>query len=316
MRRLAIDSPGLLDLPEPGRLSPLLARLIARARPAGAAGEVPLAVPLGLSSEAAAGPLSRLAVEPGSSLPREDRESAWVRFDAVTLVPDLTAVWLREPQRVDFPSAAGGGLAEELARMFEAHGLEWWRPEATPGFGLLRVPRDAPLPRFVPADAARGRRLDEILPTGDDAARWRSLINESQMVFHQVRGVLRGTDRGAGLWFWGAGVLPERTRSGAAVAVVSSEDDVVHRGLARWARATAPERAERVGVHWPVAGARDPAAALAELEHRWLAPAWSALRRFRLERLALADTGRCLELTPLDSWSAWRRSPGRAAVGS
>lgn len=238
----------------------------------------------------------------------------WLRFDPVRLVPDLTAVWVDRPLPLDFGSAQLRPVVEELRTMFEDEGLEW-RPKRG-GFGLLRLER-APDCSFLPPDAVHGMQLDEVLPTGPDASRWRRLINESQMVFHQFRSMGRADQQGVGLWFWGAGAEAGPAGVSEPVCVVDRSESAIVAGMARWLdaeRLDSETRFEHVRaacgyVHWPL---QDTAVqpTLARLVETWLAPALQALRRGRLAEIAVVGSTGCWRLGRPDALAFWRRRAG------
>lgn len=251
-----------------------------------------------------------------SDLAGELGNGHWLRFDPVRLMPDLTAVWVDRPLPLDFGSSELQPVVDELRTMFEHEGLEW-RPTGG-GFGLLRLD-DAPDCSFLPPDAVHGMRLDEVLPTGPEASRWRRLINESQMVFHQFRSMGRADQQGVGLWFWGAGTnLGPAGASGPVCVIDRSESEsrsAIVTGLARWLGAERLDPGTRFEdlpaacgyVHWPLQDT-DVQAALARLVDTWLAPAMQALRRGRLTEIAVVGSSGCWRLGRLDALAFWRRS--------
>ena len=248
----------------------------------------------------------------------------WLRFDPVTLVPDLTAVWVDRPLPLDFASAELQPVVAELRTMFEQEGLDWHSPGG--GFGLLRLEKP-PDCVFLPPDTAHGKRLDEVLPTGPDAARWRRLINESQMVFHLFRSIGRADQQGVGLWFWGAGGDPAPCGVTEPVCVVDRAGSVRVTGLARWLGADRLDcldssagfddaRAACVYVHWPLQGT-DVRSTVSQLADAWLAPAMQALRRGRLMEIAIVGSSGCWRLGRLDALAFWRRTvQGFASAGA
>jgi len=236
----------------------------------------------------------------------------WLRFDPVRLMPDLTAVWVDRPLPLDFGSTELQPVVAELRAMFEHEGLEW-RPKKG-GFGLLRLDR-APECSFLPPDAVHGMRLDEVLPTGPDASRWRRLINESQMVFHQFRSMGRADQQGVGLWFWGAGGDAAPSGVAGSVFVVDRAGSAIVTGLAEWLGAERLDAGARfddaladfVYVHWPLQGT-DVQSALSQLVDAWLDPAMRALRRGRLAEIAIVGSSGFWRLGRLDALALWRRT--------
>ena len=310
MNRLILHVPlveslpgGAADLPQP------LHTALARARRAVCDVDQALASLFRSSPLPAPAVLSALAesAAPGDAIDRH-----WLRFDPVTLVPDLTAVWVERPLPLDFGAAELTPIVEELRTMFEQEGLAWHSPGG--GFGLLCLDRP-PDCVFLPPDAAHGMRLDEALPRGPDASRWRRMINESQMVFHQFRSMGRADQQGVGLWFWGAGGNSGPPAVSEPVCVVDRADSATVTGLAKWLDAERLDpgarfddaRAACAYVHWPLQGT-DVQAALAQLVDAWLAPAMHALRRGRLTEIAIVGSSGCWRMGRLDALAFWRRS--------
>ncbi|MEX2500705.1 MAG: hypothetical protein WD397_17705 [Wenzhouxiangellaceae bacterium] len=321
MSRLVLHLPLLESLPGgAGRLPPELRRVLARSRRFDGDPREALAALLQCPPIPAPAVLSRLA---GPPLSDRERASWWLRFDPVRLVPDLTAVWIDRAIALDFGSDPMRSLTAELQAMFEAEGFAW-QPGAGDGFGLLKL-EQAPDCAFMAPDAVYGERLDEVLPRGPDAARWRRLINESQMIFHQVRPLDRADQQGVGLWFWGGGTLTgpaPPTRDTPAVRIVDHGDSARVRGLANWLVARLDDSAARFDdaaapccyVHWPLQ-ATDIDAALEALVEHWLKPARKALGRGSLREISVLGGSGCWRLGRLDPLAFWRRQAGGFDAG-
>ena len=103
--------------------------------------------------------------------------------------------------------------------------------------------QDAPAARFTPLEQAVGRALEEAMPEGEEAGRWRRLMNEVQMLFFQLSANQAREGRGEatvnGLWFAGPG--RDATPAGSAPRLVSASDDPLLRGLLRGAAERHPE---------------------------------------------------------------------------
>lgn len=318
MKRLVLHVPlieslpgGAVSLPQP------LYRALARAHRTACDPDKALSSLFGSPPLPAPAVLSALAE---SESPDDAMGRHWLRFDPVSLVPDLTAVWVDRPLALDFGAAELEPVVAELRTMFEHEGLEWRSPGG--GFGLLCLDKP-PDCVFLPPDAAHGMRLDEVLPTGPDSSRWRRLINESQMVFHQFRSMGRVDQQGVGLWFWGAGGdcappgLPE------PICVVDSADSAIVTGLAEWLDAELLDSTARFDdvatacayVHWPLQDT-DVRVTLAQLVDAWLVPAVHALKRGRLTEIAIVGGSGCWRLRRLDALAFWRRTvDGFASAG-
>lgn len=283
-----------------------LRRRLQRARWVEGGADGALADALALGPLPSAAVLSRLALDP---VPEPAQASTWLRFDAVGLVPDLTSVWVERPVQLDFSRAELQPLVAELGEMFAGEGLAW-QPQPGLGFGILEFTSSINA-SFMSLNDIPGRRLDEVLPTGPDARRWCRMINESQMVFHQFRALDRVDQRSLGLWFWGAGSIPDAPV--ARLRIIDDSDDPRLAGLARWldvARLTSDvsagfERDETVLLHWPLHGG-DPVDALQQLDSVWL-------NRARGPVELVGSRGRW-QLAPADRYAFWRHGPIRGFV--
>jgi len=283
-----------------------LKRRLARARRIETGAVAALDAALGLGSLPSAAALSRLALDP---IQEQSRNSTWLRFDSIGLVPDLTSVWVERPVALDFSRAELQPLAAELETMFADEGIAW-QPSHGQGFGLLEF-ETPPAAEFVPLSEVSGRRLDEVLPSGREARRWRGLINESQMVFHQFRALDRVDQRSLGLWFWGPGSIPEAPL--ARLRIGDDSADARLAGLARWLgislvptqRAADADRDETLLLHWPLFG-HDPVDALQALDSRWLNTARQPVE-------LVGSRGRW-QLAPGDRYAFWRRGPVQGFV--
>lgn len=278
----------------PGRLGHFLARALARPLdPAAAAAELLTGEPL------AAGPIGRLA--DGS----KDAESAvWMRADPIRLVPDLNAVWVRP----------AGGMEADHPALPELTGLF---AEANLAFKLSRTGRgylclsSSPNCRFQPPRALAGQSLDHALPEGADARFWKCLLNEVQIILHQYR----DQSEVGGLWFWGAGMLPDRSVLQPRYQNVYSSDRE-SLALADWLglshRAqTAPTLSAQDLVNgsliWWEADSTMSADDNLQVLASWLRPLWRRLLTRRIDAVELSGSERAWRLSTAQAWQFWRR---------
>jgi hypothetical protein len=297
-----------LESSAPERLPEPLASALRTARyaPAGSADALAAALGRGPLPPAAARSALGAGIDPGDAF--------WIRFDAVHMRPDLTAVWIDRPVELDFDAPALSDLRRELTELFESESLAGGLRFAG-RFGLLALDV-APDCRFAELAAVQGGRLDECLPTGPDASRWRRLITAAQMLFHRFRALDRADPSGVGLWFWGGGRLAAPTQPAGDLRVVDAFDAALARGLGRWLGAPVADP----DACWPPAAdddgrfivelpddAADPARALQTLVADWLVPALAALRRGRLKRIRIVGSHGGWRLGRFHRLALWRR---------
>ncbi len=135
-------------------------------------------------------------------------ESAyWLRADPVHVRIDRDRLILNE---IAEPTP---GEAALLCEALTAHfGEEFSPQQLRPGAWVVRT-NSRPALSTTPLSQAGGKHIDPLLPTGDDALAWRTLLNEIQMLlFHhpvnQAR-EQRGEPVINSVWIWGGGFLPD-----------------------------------------------------------------------------------------------------------
>ncbi len=238
--------------------------------------------------------LSRLADCP------DDAAGTWMRADPVCLQADLNAVWLQPSAKL--PDKA----RDELIACFADESLTLDFP--SPERGYLRLDAD-PDCDFKPPWALAGNSLDQVLPEGPQADRWRRLLNESQIILHQHRGASESRAAGS-LWFWGPGALPDARALSARVShLVGASTELI--GLARYLKlshepvVSTDGAADGTLVLWTC---RQDWTAAQNLDHLadWLSGIWQRLGRFQIDRLELASRHRRWVLRPPDRWKIWR----------
>ncbi|MDT8439072.1 MAG: hypothetical protein RQ729_08710 [Wenzhouxiangellaceae bacterium] len=260
-----------------------------------------------------AGALPTEGMRTALALPGDvEQDGWWLRFDPVVMQPDLTAVWIAHRLTIDFEHPQQAALKTELQAMFDAEGLGCrWLGSA--GCGVLRL-EQPPAVAFTPLVDVFGQRLDEVLPSGDEAGRWQRLMTESQMIFQQFRALDAPDQRGAGLWFWGGGgwIAPPAS---AGLTIVATRPDPEFVGLARWLdtrlddtpEAWLKPAADRVLLHAPP-DPRDPIASLDALYHDWLQPLGARSMVIVGDRLAW-------RVRPWDRLRFWQRQLSNPGFG-
>lgn len=265
-------------------------------------------------------------------------DAYWLRADPVHLQLQRDRVAVMANVGVSAEEAAACIAA--LNAHFAADGLTFSAP--VPGEWYLRL-ATGPLLATATLATAAGRHARDIQPTGREAARWRAIVNEIQMVMHALplnaaRGA-RGEPEVNSVWLWGGGRktrVPGRTfqavwsagslgqalgvHADAHAAPLPADGDAwVNAARALPADAhhlVVIDACARAAAYGDAYGWRE---AVTACERDWLAPLARALRRGTLSRLTLAVTAPQAswhyELGPRHFWKLWRPVRALAAYG-
>lgn len=215
--------------------------------------------------------------------------------------------------------------AEAIAARFnDSFAADGWALYTRDGALILRS--DEPLPAgLVPLHELSGHYLDDFLPGGSEARRWRALLNELQMMLfeHPINRDRESQGRPPvnGLWFWGCG---EAVDDMPRVADVIASDAPVLRGIAHLGKAATTPPVERLSqldtaagdtlAHWADAGdalaTGDATAwltALAGFEDQWAKELLTGLNNGSWGRVRLhVGPGEYREITRTRLRSFWR----------
>jgi len=238
----------------------------------------------------------------------EPGDRIWMRADPVhyQLLRDSFA--LGSPG--DIAADEADALVADLNAHFAERGLRFHAPH--PQRWYLQLER---LPAMVtqPLSAVSGRNVADGTAQGPDAAAWRGLANEMQMLLHEHPVNRRRESRGEpavnSLWLYGAGRLPAGLVSPFATVITG---EPLARGLARCAGCAlkSPEEAPDPSLSGQSALVVLESPQAVDPNADWLAT-W--MRSQRLERgtltLDVVMAGRTLrcEIGPYDLWKFWRR---------
>jgi hypothetical protein len=262
----------------------------------------------------------------------------WLRADPVNLRVEGDTVLLSDAARFDVTQEEVASLAASLNAHFATVGISFHPLQSNRWYARVE---QSPRMTAPPVAEVRGQDMFESLPEGPDGGRWRSVLNEVQMVLHEHPvNVAREARRAAtvnGLWFWGAGRVTETPRM--AYQRVTSDSPIAN-GLALAAGirhdplpASAREWLDssgRSGVEAIILEAlREPAAygdmsgwrsTLADLERDWFVPLLAALRAGRIGMITLyapaAVRTHEAETTRQDLRRFWRRRQRLAAYAA
>lgn len=245
----------------------------------------------------------------------------WLRADPVHLRVMRDRIVLADSGAIDVSRQEADALAAAIGQHFgddlspmPLHPRRWY----------LRFPH---APRLVttPLSVAVGRNIDPLLPQGDDAMRFRALLNELQMLLHehpvnQAREA-RGELPVNSLWLWGGGKQPPTHSTAMPVYAPNAEAQALAAFCSKRVQAPPAHLDARLlemdgiilldaltlaGQLGDAYGWRE---ALRELEQDWFAPLRGKLRKIGPQGLRLMDpvSGKALHLRPHDTWKFWRR---------
>lgn len=255
----------------------------------------------------------------------------WMHADPVHLELRRDRVILADASRLAITPDEARQLTAGLNAHFAPEEMFFVAPRPARWYARIATP---PRIATTPTAEVAGRDIERFLPEGEDGARWRSLINEAQMLMHrhpcnearEARGELPVNS----LWFWGAGRVTRLAADAPYTAVWS--DHPLALGLAgasgiaahplpdsgaslmRSARSGECGRTHLVVLPAPPgAGYGDIAAwrgAVAALERDWFGALLSAVQDGALERVTLhalgADFGVSAEYSRGDRYKFWQ----------
>jgi hypothetical protein len=248
-------------------------------------------------------------------------EDYWLRADPVHLRVMRDRIVLAGSDVLTLSREEADALAAAITGHFGAdmdpqplHPQRWY----------LRCP-EAPRLTTTPLSLAAGCDIDPLLPHGADAMRFRTQLNELQMLLHdhpvnQAREA-RGELPVNSLWLWGGGRQPAKrslpvplyARSAEAEALgafcgarVQSLPAQLDARLLKTDGIILLDALTRSGQVGDACGWRE---ALRELEQGWFAPMLGGLRKIGPHGLHLLDpvNGKALHLQARDAWKLWRR---------
>ncbi|OGA21406.1 MAG: hypothetical protein A3I02_09220 [Betaproteobacteria bacterium RIFCSPLOWO2_02_FULL_67_26] len=310
--------------PYRGLEAPALETLLARGhrlRTGGASLERWLAAAYGLPAGL---PLAPYALRGDGGDPGDD---CWMHADPVHLRVHGDRLVLADATRLQVTPDEARAFIAALGAHFAAEGIAIIAPD--PQRWYLRS-ADEPRLSTNPTAEVAGRSIEPFLPSGDDGAHWRRVINEAQMLLHdhprnqerEARGELPVNS----IWPWGAG----RARRPATPYDAVWGGHPLATGLAT-AGGVAARRLPASGTELlkalngrsqlvvlsslPATAYGDLTAwraAVSLLERDWLAPLLAGLADSGLNSITLhglgPDFGQVSEYRPRDRLRFWRRT--------
>ncbi|MES2353609.1 MAG: phosphoglycerate mutase [Pseudomonadota bacterium] len=252
----------------------------------------------------------------------------WLRADPVHLQANRDQLIMADCGIFNISEDEAISLTDTLNNHFRSDGFIFYPLQPTRWY--LRFPSPIDLHCTSRRETA-GKNIDLLLPTGNDAQRFRSLLNEAQMLLFAHP--LNEARENAGqvpinsVWFWGGGQAPRIERP--AIVTLWAKENVA-RSLASLASIPianptadallAQKNAQ--GEHLIVLDELEVPRqyddvynwqqALIQLEQNWFLPLLKALQTGRIKQLTLTGFGddRSVEIkiTRTNLWKFWRNS--------
>jgi hypothetical protein len=139
----------------------------------------------------------------------------WLRADPVHFKADMDHAVLIDYQQLDVLQSEADALVDSFNMHFKEDGIKLVSKHPHRWYLYSENKFDIETTRL---EDAVGRNVNHFLPRGDYALKWRSFLNEAQMLFHMHEVNARREQQGKltinSLWLWGEGLtsqLPEKS---------------------------------------------------------------------------------------------------------
>lgn len=242
----------------------------------------------------------------------------WLCADPVNLEVGMNSLAIADAAGLAIERVEADALVATLAAHFRDIEVQWHAPAPIRWYIGQRT---TPAISTTPLEEARTLPFAAALPQGADGARWRSIVNEIQMLLHEHPVNLAREARGArtinAVWIAGGSRAPAAPLVAPSGPATWFCDSPLARGFALAARQ--PVRAVPADfARWstepvtPISVALLDAGDLLEhLERAWFAPAVAALRAGQIGMVTLVTTTASAtltcEITKRDLGYFWRR---------
>jgi len=259
-----------------------------------------------------------------------DIERWYMRADPVYIMPNRDHLQLLGNSGLELQHDEAQHIIDEINRCYSD--AEWKLRFLSPRQWVLEQAKPIKLSTHSLLDAVGGN-LHDYLPEGEDAKRWRNIMNELQMFLYSLpinrQREMQGQFPVNSLWFWGVGKLPLKTdtkiNSEYAQCWSSNLFALALAKLCAIPRCDIPEHGDSwlsqvvtPGRHLLVFDEFDPAIMKADpvyswqllktFEERWMRPFMLALQSGRIKSITLTtDLGRNYYLTRAMNKRWWKR---------
>ncbi|MDI1308411.1 MAG: hypothetical protein PSV17_03120 [Methylotenera sp.] len=251
-------------------------------------------------------------------------EYYWLRADPVHFVMQRDCFSLSEPAPLLVDSAHAALMVASLNTHFAQDGLLFCIGKS--GAWYLRVDKVAQITTTLPS-VAMDKNVHHFMPQGVDSAKWKSILNEMQMLLHDhpANEERESTSELVvnSVWLSGGGVMPAFNDLPYDVDLITASD-VLNQGLATWANIASQlvpmnfdEILQCTAQHVRLALPQNKHSKTSHSDNNhfdevWFAPLYAALKNKQIEQLTL-NIGfyeKCLVviIKPLDTYKFWRKA--------
>ena len=244
--------------------------------------------------------------------------SYWLRADPVHFVMQRDCFSLSEPAPLFVNSAHATLMVASLNAHFAQDGLVFCIGKS--GAWYLRVDKTAQITTTLPS-VAMDKNVHHFMPQGADSSKWKSILNEVQMLLHDHPANEARESSGElvvnSVWLSGGGVMPAFKALQYDVDLMTASD-VLREGLATWANiacqpvpSSLDEILHSTAKHVRMALPQSNHSQAIQLEEAWFLPLLVTLKNKQIEQLTL-NLGfyeKCLVVVfkPLDVYKFWRK---------
>ena len=244
-----------------------------------------------------------------------DKNTIYLRADPVYLQADRDKVFLFDAENSlqDLTLDEAQQLIDALNQHFAEDGLSFFALTPTRWYVKLAI---QPNVSFSSMSEVKGADIHDYMPDGEDKLKWRSYLNEIQMLLYQnPLNEQREMDRKLAVnsvWFWGMGqlpILPENVWSqvwGSDVLAngLAQLSNVAHGGLPNQVESVL----QRIGDQLVIFEKSE--SFLQDFDTAWLSPLLKALRNRQISEIILYTNKGIFNLNShqLKQWWKWKKN--------
>lgn len=160
----------------------------------------------------------------------------WLRADPVNLVMQRDCFVLADPVPLSLEPAQASQILNGLNQHFIQDGLQFHIGKS--GAWYVQSQQIPKIQTALPSIVV-GKNVHQFLPQGADAPKWRSILNEVQMLLHEhpVNHLRESLGQVAvnSVWFSGGGIMPTQSQYAlASDATVIMAEQILYQGLAQF----------------------------------------------------------------------------------